>query len=309
MRKIPVIVAFVWVGLAAAAAACGDEPGAPVELPIAGSLVKLSLGFDFGCALSTMGGQKEIRCWGGNAFGQLGHDPATDDTCSYLGAATPCKAQPTVVALANPTDLATGYRHAAAIVGGAVYSWGANDDGQHGSGAKDSVAHPAPVVVPGVQAASLPRTSGSQGYTCATTPAGKLACWGANAEGQCGQPFAPVVAPAVLDVGSILIGLGGRHVCALSAAKTVSCWGDDSSGELGRDPADAGFSTPTPGLVVGLSDIRDISIGGFNGCAVKTDDTVLCWGRFSQGESGRDPASGGLAHVPIQVAGINQTPD
>jgi alpha-tubulin suppressor-like RCC1 family protein len=283
---------------------------APVELPIAGTLVKLALGFDYGCALSNQGGQAQIRCWGGNAFGQLGHDSAADDTCTYLGAATPCKAQPTVVSVTNATDLTAGYHHVAAIVqGGAVHVWGGNEDGQHGTGAKDGAPHPVPVVVPGVQAASLVPSTGSAGYTCIITPAGKWSCWGANAEGQCGQPFAPAATPATLDVTSASAGAGGRHVCVLSPASVVSCWGDNSSGELGRDPADAGTSTPTPGVVGGVSNVKRISVGGFNACAIKTDDSVWCWGRFSQGESGRDPALGGVGHVPVQVAGVGQIPD
>jgi alpha-tubulin suppressor-like RCC1 family protein len=108
------------------------------------------------------------------------------------------------------------------------------------------------------------------------------------------------------------------------AGGTVSCWGSNGtdaapSGALGHDPtADPSCATPVPSrcnttaqAVPGLSGAREIAVGASHACALKNDDTVVCWGRNSLGLLGHDPAldgdgAAGQPHpTPAPVTGLS----
>ena len=118
---------------------------------------------------------------------------------------------------------------------------------------------------------------------------------------------------------TVTTSLGGS--CATLADTTVSCWGANGisepgifAGQLGHDPTTdavclSGFiCDPVPTLVAGLSNVREVSAGDNATCAVKTDNTVVCWGNNAYGELGIAPpvTDGGEPYVftPQVVPGL-----
>ncbi len=123
------------------------------------------------CAVITDGG---IRCWGYNGNGQLG----TGNTTSFTSPQS-------VVGLTVPAiAVAAGGDHTcAALSDGSARCWGANGNGQLGTGSLGSLT-PLPVVNLGPDVFSV-TARGS--HTCALNRSGAIQCWGENAEGELGN--------------------------------------------------------------------------------------------------------------------------
>lgn len=92
---------------------------APVPVQGLGSEVtEIVSGFDFSCAIAS----DVIRCWGQNAYGQLGNE-------SYEGSETPVA----VSALPGKAWLvSSGYYHSCAVVDDGLWCWGENSSAQLG---------------------------------------------------------------------------------------------------------------------------------------------------------------------------------
>lgn len=137
------------------------DRSAPV-LVSGASWADVSLGIDHTCAVRTTG---SLWCWGDNSDGELGDGTTTQRL--------------------TPTRVGTGTGWASPAVGegdfscargtdGSAWCWGANDDGQLGSGSYEPSLVPVEVV--GVDEWSSVSAHGRGG--CGTTPDGTALCWG-----------------------------------------------------------------------------------------------------------------------------------
>ncbi|MFD9411257.1 RCC1-like domain-containing protein [Streptomyces sp. NPDC059989] len=72
----------------------------------------------------------EVWGWGNNQYGQLLEDENFADTAARTNRTAPVE----IPLLKGAQSLAAGARHAAAIIGGKVFTWGHNDEGQLGNG-------------------------------------------------------------------------------------------------------------------------------------------------------------------------------
>ncbi|MFY9489080.1 MAG: hypothetical protein WAP35_10370 [Solirubrobacterales bacterium] len=207
---------------------------------LASGATKLSVGGRHTCALTTAGG---VKCWGYNAFGQLGNGTTNNSN-------TPVD----VVGLTSGvTAIAAGGLHTCAIVGsGGVKCWGYNRSGQLGIG---SVVD-SPVAVPlsgmGSQTASI--AAGLQ-HTCAIRTNGVLLCWGNNLNGQLGlgtyNKHSKATRVAGFESGGAAsVALGRSHTCAVTTSNEAKCWGNGASGQLGYGSLS---SQPTPTGVLGFA--------------------------------------------------------
>jgi alpha-tubulin suppressor-like RCC1 family protein len=79
------------------------------------------------------------------------------------------------------------------------------------------------------------------------------------------------------------ISVGLHHTCAL-LFDTVKCWGRNNVGQLG-DGTTVDSSSPVP--VIGIKNVKMISVAEFHSCALLLNRTVKCWGL----NSGRSPVS------------------
>jgi alpha-tubulin suppressor-like RCC1 family protein len=124
------------------------------------------------CAVTSAG---SVKCWGVNAWGQLGVSKAV------VGALSPVS----VVGLPRGAmGIAAGARDTCALMkGGGVKCWGDNTDGELGNGTTTNSS--TPVVVSGLTGA----TAIAAGFlmTCALVNNGGAECWGNNTAGELGD--------------------------------------------------------------------------------------------------------------------------
>ena len=101
-------------------------------------------------------------------------------------------------------------------------------------------------------------------HSCALRTNKTVDCWG-----NYGQNWAADASGTYLQVDA-----GMQHTCAIdSVTLNADCWGDNKDGR----------ATDYPGP------FKQNSAGGYHNCGVKTDNTVVCWGRTTTGRPRRRP--------------------
>ena len=118
---------------------------APVSVTTAGTtslinIVRVSLGYDHSCALTSMG---SVKCWGYGGSGQLGNN-ATSNQTRPVDVLTSTSGNP---ALASIAQLGLGNIHSCAVtIAGEVKCWGGGTVGQLGNNATSNSSTPVDVV-------------------------------------------------------------------------------------------------------------------------------------------------------------------
>lgn len=146
----------------------GGFSATPVQVSGLTGVAQISVGQAFACAVTLSG---NVRCWGGNAFGQLGVGNTTNS-------AVPLQLSLTAV---RRVDLRAF--HACAIRGaGQVVCWGENRNGQVGNGTISNAVTTPVSTVPLINDA----TSMALGrdHTCIRRANNTVTCWGDNRYGQ-----------------------------------------------------------------------------------------------------------------------------
>ncbi|MBN2084619.1 MAG: hypothetical protein JW748_05290 [Anaerolineales bacterium] len=150
-----------------------EERAVPVDVTgLAAGADSIAAGGSHTCAIVS-GGQ--LKCWGWNAYGQLGDSTPTDRN-------TPVDVR---WLAGTPAFVSAGADYTCAILrAGNLRCWGNNEFGQLGDGTA-AVRH-TPVNVQGLKGKVLLLAAGY--YTaCAVTADGRMMCWGNNLYGQLGN--------------------------------------------------------------------------------------------------------------------------
>jgi len=256
---------------ACGAIACAAPVDVCADAACAGRLrgvAALGLGERHSCALMLGGG---VKCWGDNTVGELGDGDGgfvsdspflrfrsvPGDVCQeYEEEAARC-----TEAFSGARGIAAGFSHTCAIVAdGGVACWGWSGDGVLGDGFAcvdrtrpfPTFFCPTPTRV--CQAFDEPAelcreafggaTAITAGYgqTCALIDAGRVMCWGQNAEhggsGACGGACLtpePVCAnvPCSRSLSGALVDAGNGHTCVVPPDMGLTCWGANFYGQLG----------------------------------------------------------------------------
>lgn len=266
----------------------------------------IAVGGTHACALF---GDGTLKCWGDNAYGQLGNGTSTNPLSPSVVLVPP------VIVVAGPgsaspltgvSAIALGLRHTCALlIDATVKCWGWNsrfDDptaitgsgGQLGDGT--TIDRMAPVTVIAGPGSASPLTgvkaiTAGWFHTCALLVDGTVKCWGTNWEGQLGDGtgrggLAPVTAPVTVIAaqgstsalsGVRAIAAGDLRTCALLADGTVKCWGSNYVSQLSDPAAGASGIDAAPVTVIDAG-APPVALSGVSAVAIE--------GGFTQGSGG-----------------------
>jgi alpha-tubulin suppressor-like RCC1 family protein len=254
--------------------------------------VSLAGGYNHACALVSDG---SMRCWGDNAYGQLGNPSVA------TGSSVPV----TVSGINSATAFITGAFHTCAVMADRTLScWGQNEQGQVGDGTRTNAS--APVTVAGLTGVAA--VGGGGVHTCAALTNGTVWCWGENEFGQLGDGtnFSATTPVQVSGItGAVAVSLGWRHSCALLSNGTVQCWGQNEFGQAGDGTT---TNRNTPVQVSGITGAVGITAGWWHhSCALLGNGTVKCWGVNEWGQFGNGTTTGSTTPVAMSGTGVTWT--
>ena len=256
------------------------SPGDVRGLPARGRVVAVAAGSNHMLALESDG---TVWAWGHNRSGQLGDGTKADQQ-------TPVR----VKGLHDVRAVGAGDAFSVALeADGTVVAWGNNQSGQLGDG-NAPIDHASPAPVHG-----LGKGSGVVDVEVGTSQVlvlkadGSVWAWGNGTsgelgDGQSGKRSAP---SQVIGLGPgrdvVAIAAGGSHSLALKKDGTVLAWGNNKSGQLGdaTRPTDHDRPVQVKGLGPG-SGVVKVAAGAAFSMALKSDGTVLAWGKNKVGELG-----------------------
>lgn len=267
----------------------GDDefPESVSPVDVGGPVRALALGGGYTCALLNSG---DVRCWGGNSYGQLGlghKDPVGKEN-------VPASVSPIELG-GRAVALASGPSHVCAVIeGGRVKCWGRNTRGSLGYGhgnhiGDDETPYSAGDVPTG---GIVTQVVAGDAHTCVLFTGGTVRCWGTNYNGELGLAHTGSVGESRLPLSTQPVRLGqaamqltaGRaHTCAMLADRRVLCWGDNSRGQL--SPAGSRWGRenigddehPDEGFTVDLGDdVLEVQAGGDDSCVLRFGNQLRC---------------------------------
>ena len=241
----------------------------------ASGIDQIELGVLFACAVTALG---QGSCWGAGDLGQLGAGTldASSTPVPTLGSGP----------MGKLLQVGAGRYHACGIwAGGEVRCWGANFDGQLGTGDTMSTVKPVPIAAK--PDPNIHRVSSGDSHSCLLISGGlaraKVRCWGDNSELQLGvsgpthssTPLDLDLPGKTADISDLQA--GAYHNCVLRSDGSVLCWGDNSQQQLGVPLPTLSAVPQLVKLPAGAYAVA-ISAGEHHTLALLKDGRVLCWG-------------------------------
>ena len=181
-----------------------------------------------------------------------------------------------------------------------LYTWGTNNFGQLGDGTTTNRSSPVSVIG-GIT--DWVQISAKGSNTAALRANGEIWTWGRNNFGQLGDTTITNRSSPVSLVGGITdwkqVSVGNFHMSGLRGNGTIWSWGVGSSGRLGN-LSTASVLSPVS-VVGGYTDWIQLSIGGANTTAIRSNGTAWSWGANSFGQLGDGSATDRSS--PVSVVG------
>ena len=270
----------------------------PVVVQGLAQVQAIAAGGEHVCALRTNG---QLWCWGANDFGQIG-----------AGTFAAGKSLVPVQVASGIARFALGYSHTCVQLTSGLRCWGNNEQQQIGNDQPYSQLHFSPVDVLNLSD-PVARVEGGRNFSCALTQAGRVHCWGRQANGQLGtgkQLYAdPLPSNAVpgLGPGVRSISVGDQHACAVLQDRRLKCWGNNDRGQVGNN-RHATHWRHDPVEVKGVSGAVQLALGADHACARLSGGGLRCWGDNSRGQLGLGPDEPKhWQHTPQPVVGLGAT--
>lgn len=119
--------------------------------------------------------------------------------------------------------------------------------------------------------------------------------------------IAPTFAGVTPLTGILSVSVGENFSCALRNDGSVWCWGVNDSGQLGvatpRFDGNDQYNTAMNAVKVAtLSNVISVASGRRHSCALRSDQTVWCWGYNYSGQLGAPAIAG--SQVPLKVSAL-----
>mmetsp|Transcript_10531 Transcript_10531/g.13670 ORF Transcript_10531/g.13670 Transcript_10531/m.13670 type:complete len:670 (-) Transcript_10531:485-2494(-) len=270
-----------------------DDQSTTIEVP---KVVEALLGIPIkqvccgGQHAAVLTGTGEVYTWGRGGFGRLGHgESAHVDSPKRVEklVGTPCM------------QVACGFAYTAAVsFEGALYTWGAGENGRLGLGDVEDRLRPCKVVA--LEHTPVKEVFAGSVHTCVLTILGSVYSFGKHEyTGHCLQEdvLLPKCIPAFeqIPVRQISVGPGGYHTIALTCKGEVYTWGHNRVGQLGYSNSDVvpkniegAYFLPEPQLVSSLKDynIVEVVAGWGHSAALTHSGQVYICGRNYRGQLG-----------------------
>ena len=231
--------------------------------------------------------------WGNSFNAQLG-----DNTTTYRS--TPVT---TFAGGTNWKQVACGNAHVVAIkTDGTLWTWGGNSYGQLGinlSGSTIGRTTPVTTIAGGT---NWKQVACGNYHTLAIKTDGTLWSWGYDNSGQLGDNSTlGRNSPSTTFAGGTnwkQVACGNNYTAAIKTDGTLWTWGQNPYGQLGINIA-AGSNRLTPVTTfAGGTNWKQVTCGGNNTTAIKTDGTLWIWGLNNFGQIG-DNTTGSSRCTPV----------
>ena len=275
------------------------------------NVTQIDAGGSHVCARRTDG---SARCWGVNAFGQLGNDQDTNGSPLPTSVSNVAGTGP----LTGVVQVVSGIQHSCArLENEQVRCWGGDFQGQVGNGGGTGEYH-RPVAVRQVDGTgnigNVSSIAAGDHTACAVLGNGQARCWGDGGQGELGEqddadrqlpvivedPGANVISSLdnVALTGVAQVATGGDHTCFRLTNGQLRCAGQNTDGQLGTDQAGTGVALPVRNAsdTGVLTDVVQVTAGGDHTCARLGTGAVFCWGEDASGQVGN---GAGLADVEL----------
>ncbi|MBS1587278.1 MAG: T9SS type A sorting domain-containing protein [Bacteroidetes bacterium] len=255
----------------------------PLQIGTSHNWTDVSAGNVFGIGIQAGG---RVFAWGANGNGQLG----IGNTTQQLNPV------PTSTPAVEWINISTGGNHTVGVRSeGSLWVWGANGNGQLGTGNTTDIHFPyqmdADTTWVGVAAGNV--------HTLAIKANGTLWAWGGNANGQLGNgnnadQHSPVQVGN--DTSWVSISAGRAHSVGLKSDGTIWTWGVNTYGQLGNGN---NTNTNAPAQVGTDHDWISIMAGSDHTLALKSNGTLWAWGYNAYGQLGIGNLTN--TNVPTQI--------
>jgi alpha-tubulin suppressor-like RCC1 family protein len=217
-----------------------------------------------------------LWCWGKNSSGQLGDNSITHRSSPVQ----------TVAYGGNWKEISSGRDFTVAIKDdGTLWTWGENASGQLADNTNTDRSSPIQTVSAG---ATWKTCSAGNYHAAAVKTDGSLWLWGLNSNGELGDNTIVHRSSPVQTVGAaytwLQVSCGNAFTAALKTDGTLWAWGSGSSGVLGNN-AVTQRSSPVQTIAFGTT-WRYVSAGLDHTIALKTDNSLWCWGSNALGQLG-----------------------
>lgn len=217
-----------------------------------------------------------LWAWGDNSSGQLG----LGNNNTYYSPAQ-------VGNQSGWSQVSAGVNHSLALkTNGTLWAWGNNSAGALGFDLGTSTLN-TPTQV-GTDNNWVQIATGLS-FSLGIKSDGSLWAWGSNNYGQCGvsSSASSIVTPTRIGTANnwSKITAGYYHAIAIKSDGTMWAWGRNHVGQLGS--GNTSTTAVTAPIQVGSStDWRSVSAGEGHNVALKTNNTVWCWGWNGYGQIG-----------------------